>query len=389
MNVCPPAEPATRPRTTAGNGRVATISEYTGTTERGASAGAPRLGRAHDSAGAHRAAVRDDLAAVRSSAPWWPRRSARRAARRPARARAPAGRAAPGRSRAVTSRPSTLVAPTSADASAGPSSATRPAGVGRLCAGPGELRGRAGERDGAALHPVAGDALVRDRPSRPRRPRRASPPASRRRGRAVPAGQRGRRRAGNSAEHQPPLRPLAPNPATSRSTTSTRRPGRPAAGVRRPEAGVAGADDADVGLGVAVQRRARREVVAVGGDLLVPERERTQSRAHASVSTPRRICSISSNSAWPGDQRRRELDDRVAAVVGAAVQPGLEQRLGQEPAQQPLALLVVERLLGGLVLDQLDAEEEALAAHVADDRQVEQLLQRRPERRGLLAARAR
>ena len=33
--------------------------------------------------------------------------------------------------------------------------------------------------------------------------------------------------AGNNAEHQPPLRPLAPKPATCRSTTSTRRPGSP------------------------------------------------------------------------------------------------------------------------------------------------------------------
>ncbi len=30
---------------------------------------------------------------------------------------------------------------------------------------------------------------------------------------------------GNSAEHQPPLRPDAPNPAVSRSTTATRRVG--------------------------------------------------------------------------------------------------------------------------------------------------------------------
>ena len=33
--------------------------------------------------------------------------------------------------------------------------------------------------------------------------------------------------AGNSAEHQPPLRPLAPNPATWRSTTTTRSDGSP------------------------------------------------------------------------------------------------------------------------------------------------------------------
>src|ERR1035438_1942071 len=42
------------------------------------------------------------------------------------------------------------------------------------------------------------------------------------------------------------------------------------------------------------------------------------------------------------DQRRCKLDHRVAAVVGPAVQAGLEQRLGQEPPQQTLALIVVE-----------------------------------------------
>ena len=81
------------------------------------------------------------------------------------------------------------------------------------------------------------------------------------------------------------------------------------------------------------------------------------------------------------DQRRGELDDRVAAVVGTAVEPALEERLGQEAAQQPLGLGVVEGLLGRLVLDQLDPVEVAVAADVADDRQVVQLLQRRPEAR--------
>src|SRR3569833_415484 len=80
------------------------------------------------------------------------------------------------------------------------------------------------------------------------------------------------------------------------------------------------------------------------------------------------------------DQRRGELDDRVAAVVGAAVEARLEQRRRQEAAQQPLGLLGVEGLLGRLVLDQLDPVEEPVAADVADDRQVQQLLQRRPER---------
>src|SRR5437763_11426860 len=57
------------------------------------------------------------------------------------------------------------------------------------------------------------------------------------------------------------------------------------------------------------------------------------------------------------DQRRGELDDGVTAVIGPAVEPGVEQRLGQEAAQQPLGLLIGEGLLGGLVLDQLDAVE--------------------------------
>src|SRR5215208_3183922 len=42
------------------------------------------------------------------------------------------------------------------------------------------------------------------------------------------------------------------------------------------------------------------------------------------------------------DERRGELDDRVAAVVRAADQPVLEQLTGHEPAEQLLALLVGE-----------------------------------------------
>src|SRR5659263_246643 len=49
------------------------------------------------------------------------------------------------------------------------------------------------------------------------------------------------------------------------------------------------------------------------------------------------------------DQRWCELDHRVAAVIGSAVEAGVEQRLGQEPAQQTFALVVVERLAGPLV----------------------------------------
>src|SRR5437879_13779590 len=57
------------------------------------------------------------------------------------------------------------------------------------------------------------------------------------------------------------------------------------------------------------------------------------------------------------DQRWGQLDDRLTAIVGAAVQPGLPQRLGHVPAQHPLGLLERERLLGHLVLDQSDAVE--------------------------------
>ena len=93
-------------------------------------------------------------------------------------------------------------------------------------------------------------------------------------------------------------------------------------------------------------------------------------RSQASVSTERSTVSISSNSSRVGDQRRRELDHGVAAVVGAADQAVLVQLAGHEAAQQLLALLVAEALLGLLVLDQLERVEVARAAHVADDRQV-------------------
>ena len=79
------------------------------------------------------------------------------------------------------------------------------------------------------------------------------------------------------------------------------------------------------------------------------------------------------------DERGSELDDRVAAVVGAAVEALVVERLGEEAAQQLLGLLVVEGLLGVLVLDQLDAVEVPVAADVADDRQVLEALERRAE----------
>src|SRR5690348_14755762 len=80
------------------------------------------------------------------------------------------------------------------------------------------------------------------------------------------------------------------------------------------------------------------------------------------------------------DQRRRQLDHRVTAVVSAADETGLIQSRRHEAAQQPLALLVCERLPGRLVAHELDAEEVAIAADLTDDRQLAQPLERRPER---------
>ena len=96
-------------------------------------------------------------------------------------------------------------------------------------------------------------------------------------------------------------------------------------------------------------------------------------------STSRRIDSISSKIRLVGDQGRGELDDGVAAVVGTAVEAGLEEGAGEEAAQQALGLVVVEGLLGRLVLDQLDAVEVPVAADIADDGQVVEFLQGGPE----------
>src|SRR3954467_6513931 len=68
------------------------------------------------------------------------------------------------------------------------------------------------------------------------------------------------------------------------------------------------------------------------------------------------------------DQRRRELHDGVTAVVRAADQALAVELARQEPAQQPLGLLVREGFLGLAVLDELDRVEEPRAAHVAHDR---------------------
>ena len=77
--------------------------------------------------------------------------------------------------------------------------------------------------------------------------------------------------AGNSAEHQPPLRPDAPKPATSDSSTRSDSDGSGLGQVvGGPEPGVAGPDDGHVDVEVAGQGRSRRPVLA---GALVPERQ--------------------------------------------------------------------------------------------------------------------
>src|SRR3954451_20692542 len=87
----------------------------------------------------------------------------------------------------------------------------------------------------------------------------------------------------------------------------------------------------------------------------------------------------------PGDQRRRELEDGVAAVVGAADQAALEELARQLAPQERLGLLVGEGLLRLAVLDELERPEVAGPAHVADDLDVAQRLEHVAEGRLVLA----
>src|SRR3954452_15448402 len=80
-----------------------------------------------------------------------------------------------------------------------------------------------------------------------------------------------------------------------------------------------------------------------------------------------------------GDERRRELDHGVAAVVGAADEAAAEELAGEEAAQHRLGLLGAEGLARLAVLDELDRVEVAGAADVADDLDVAQRLEHRAE----------
>ena len=79
-----------------------------------------------------------------------------------------------------------------------------------------------------------------------------------------------------SGAHQAPLRPLAPNPAISRSRITIRNDGSRRRQVERgPQAGQPGAEDRDVGVGRAVERRTRGQVVPG-----VPQPERDRAVVH-------------------------------------------------------------------------------------------------------------
>ena len=224
MNVCPPASPAAS-QNAAGIGRVATISEYTGTTERGASCAD------------HASVARTTVPAVTTPRSVTTRRgptavavvrlddARRRGARRPARAPARAARAGCVRSPACTTRPApawrrrapTPPPPGRSPPRPGPGAAAPGCGRGRSCR-PSPSRRRC---------PPSATAL----PTSSTVSRIAAPIAS--------AAARPCRRvsaaslAGNNAEHQPPLRPLAPKPATCALHHDARAgPGRRAAGGR-------------------------------------------------------------------------------------------------------------------------------------------------------------
>ena len=98
--------------------------------------------------------------------------------------------------------------------------------------------------------------------------------------------------------------------------------------------------------------------------------------SQASSSTERRTVADLLELLAAAGQRRSELDDGIATIVGAADQPAPVELTGEEAAQQPLRLVVVEALERLAVLDQLDRVEVARPADVADDRDVAQVLER-------------
>ena len=152
----------------------------------------------------------------------------------------------------------------------------------------------------------------------------------------------------NKAEHQPPFRPDAPNPATSRSKTATRSEG--SASAR------AYAVQSPVNPTPTMQTSTSRSSVSAGrggsGTGIASHQRRgavdSPIRLPALQPTPRFGQHVAQRGGdevdllLATDERRRQLHHGIAPVVGPADQPGLEQGSGKKAAQQPLGLVVVE-----------------------------------------------
>ena len=111
---------------------------------------------------------------------------------------------------------------------------------------------------------------------------------------------------------------------------------------RRPHAGVAAADDHDVRGQVAGGGRHRLDA---GRPRAATSRARRESHEEALGGVGQHGLGLRHQLvelAPAADQRRGEVQDGVAAVVGPRDQALLEQPAGEEPAQQPLALLGAE-----------------------------------------------
>ena len=88
---------------------------------------------------------------------------------------------------------------------------------------------------------------------------------------------------------------------------------------------------------------------------------------------------ISSNSAVPQVSGGESWITGSPRSSARQIEPALVELAGEEAAQEPLGLLVVEAFLGLLVLHELDRVEEPVAADVADDRNLAELLEHAAE----------
>ena len=135
--------------------------------------------------------------------------------------------------------------------------------------------------------------------------------------------------AANSAEHQPPLRPDAPQPGEVRlDDDDAQRRVEPAQVVRRPEPGVARADDAHIGVHIAGQRRPRRQVVAAAWRArttvaLDPLPGLGQHRAQDLLDLVELLLAA--------DERRRELDDGSPRSSARQIRPASNSAPDRKP----------------------------------------------------------